>query len=102
MISPRASCLEGSKAAIECGSILEIRRKVKNAKEYKAVNCIGNYSFCVSKRISFSRSVDIMAVDFGCRGLSSFKAFEKRGICSCLNGVVSRLWIINCALIPAM
>ena len=42
IISPWANCLEGSKAAIECGSVLEIRRKVKNASEYKAVNCMGN------------------------------------------------------------
>ena len=76
MISPRANCLEGSKAAMECGSILEMRKKVKKAKEYKAVNCMENYDCCVNKRISLSKSVDIMAVDFGCKGLSSFKALE--------------------------
>ena len=49
IISPRASCLEGSKAAMECGSMLEIRRNVKNAKEYNAVNCMGNCDVCVAK-----------------------------------------------------
>ena len=78
IISPRASCLEGSKAAMECGRILEIRKKVKKAKEYKAVNCMGNCNFCVNKRISLSKSVDMMAVDFGCRGLSNFKALENK------------------------
>ena len=41
MISPLANCLDGSKVDIECGSILGMRRNVKNAKEYKAVNQIG-------------------------------------------------------------
>ena len=51
-ISPRARCLEGSKAAMECGSMLEICRSVKNANEYKAVNCMGIFDVCVTKRIS--------------------------------------------------
>ena len=42
IISPRANCLEGSQAAMECGSMLEICKKVKYANEYKAVNCMGN------------------------------------------------------------
>ena len=49
---------------MECGNILEIRRKVKKAKEYKAVNCRGKWDFCVNKRISLSRSVEMMVVDF--------------------------------------
>ena len=75
-MSPRANCLVASKALMECGRILEILRKEKNAKEYNAVNCMGNWNACVVRRICWSKSVDIIFVDFGCRGRSSFNTLE--------------------------
>ena len=51
MMSPLANCLDGSKVTVECGKIFDIRKNVKKANAYNAVNWIGNCKVCVTSRM---------------------------------------------------